>query len=109
MPLKTDFEVLNVKIEKGMNWLSSADFANGMLPATITDLVVSKNKWNKDDYILFFKVPSGLVKSMSIYKDNLALLIDKFGDESEQWINKKIIINEVEDMDLGKTIRTISF
>jgi hypothetical protein len=97
-----------VNIEKQTEWIETGDFelCNPM-PARITALESNPNKWGKQDYVLYVRNESnGVIKAMSIFKGNLNRLIEKYGNDTDQWMGKLIQITLTDNLQ-GKNIKEI--
>lgn len=97
-----------VKVQKAERWLSQADFSiNNPAKFKIKAVIVDAKEGDRYDYTLNLENTLEQRRNLSIWGDNLNKMIDRFGDDTDNWINKEISIQLVEDVATGKNHRVI--
>jgi hypothetical protein len=95
-----------MRLEKDFSWVSDEDFKeSNPLHGKITTVEKVKGKFG-DDILLFIDLGKD-IKTLSIYKKNLNVLIQKFGNETNDWKGKDVTIKRIETLG-GKVIRELS-
>lgn len=93
-----------MKLQLSYSWIQDSDFSDkNPIDAEIVDLV--KGGKNDSENILQFRTSKGL-RQMSIYRENLNLLINTWGEESESWKGHRIRIMQFTNAADGKKRRT---
>lgn len=94
-----------MKIELQKNWISEklfdpANLGNPLI-ADIQSFEQVKTPKGKDN-LLTIKLKNNKLYEMSVYGDNLNVLIATFGDETDLWKDKKIKIMLLTNASTGK-------
>jgi hypothetical protein len=95
--------------KKADEWISSEDFGDGNpISANITAVDKRDGKYGAE-CVLYVRIREGLpqetTKAFSVFKKNLNVLIDKFGEEDGAWIGRTITIKATQEG--KKTIKDI--
>lgn len=95
-----------MRLERQFSWVSDEDFKeSNPIHGTITTVESIKGKFGND--IVLFVDFGKHIKSLSLYKKNLNVLIDKFGEETDNWKGQKVSLTRIETVG-GKVLRELS-
>lgn len=99
-----------MKQTKQVSWLGDEVFRQRK---NISFVIVGKeyktNQWDKTETVLNLKdEETTKIYCMSVWGKNLDFLIDKFGDDDDLWLKKRIQISLVVDVETSKNMRIIS-
>jgi len=98
-----------MKIQADMSWVNEKLFARAN-PHTFEITAVELRDVDKGkDLVIFMKsLIDKEVYGMSIWKSNKNKLIEKYGNDTDNWIGKKITIAQITQPEDGKKIKEIS-
>jgi len=100
-----------MKVIRPICWLRKADFeTTNPISAVVVNVVMDESEEQiKGNYLLILQIlPTKLIKTMSLWGNNLLKMIDAWDNETKDWLGKTIEIKQETDASSGKTYRNIT-
>ena len=104
-----------VKVPLSISYLTKEDWKDKLdvdLTATIVDEgfiePAKESKYGRESFIITVKLDNGFKKKVRLNNTSKALLCNAYGEDSEGWVDRPIVIHGGEEM-VGKNLRWVMY
>lgn len=98
-----------MKLKADTNWVEDRLFRSANPhPFEVTAVEMRDVQGGKKDLVLFMRsMIDSEIYGISIWKKNKNTMINRFGDDTDAWIGKRISISQITDPNDGKKLKEV--